>query len=123
MGQRYEVKVFDDLTQEDIPEGQAETVTVALNGETRTLDLHKDNAAKVKEFLEPYLKVGRKGAVAATKTTAKASVSKASTGQGAYGDQEERAKIREWASKQGRHVSPRGRIPQDVLDDYMAQAS
>lgn len=36
------------------------------------------------------------------------------------GDAERRAAIRAWAAKQGIEVSPRGKIPQTVVDQYKA---
>jgi hypothetical protein len=39
----------------------------------------------------------------------------------AAADREQNQAIREWARKQGRKVSDRGRIPADVLEDYHRQ--
>lgn len=105
---------------DDIDGGDAdETVKFALDGVQYEIDLSKRNAAKMRETLTPYLEAGtrvsRGGVVVggrAASARSKRSVS----------DREQNRAIREWAKRKGIEVSERGRIKQEIVDQYHAEA-
>ncbi|WP_326598427.1 histone-like nucleoid-structuring protein Lsr2 [Streptomyces sp. NBC_01803] len=111
MAQKVQVLLLDDLSG-----GEAdETVTFALDGKTYEIDLNSDNADKLREALEPYVKAGRRagGARAArgrTRTPA------APAAGGAAG--QDTAKIRAWAKENGYEVNDRGRVPANIREAY-----
>jgi Lsr2 len=112
---RREIVVLED----DLDGGDAtETVKFALDGISYEIDLNNKNAKKLRDSLAQYVaggrKVGRGGLVVGGRTA---------RGRGtAVGDREQNRAIRAWAKKAGKDVSDRGRIPQNIVDEYHAKA-
>ncbi|GIJ30728.1 Lsr2 family protein [Micromonospora qiuiae] len=107
-------RLVDDLDGGDADE----TVKFALDGVQYEIDLSSGNAGKLREVFGPYLahgtKVGRGGVVVG---------GRAARGQGtASADREQNRAIRDWAKKAGKDISDRGRIPQEIVDEYHAKA-
>ncbi|MDM4721247.1 Lsr2 family protein [Micromonospora sp. WMMA1363] len=107
-------KLVDDLDGGDADE----TVKFALDGVQYEIDLSSVNAEKLRDVFAPYVasgtKVGRGGVVVG---------GRAARGRGgATADREQNKAIRAWAKKAGKEISDRGRIPQEIVDDYHARA-
>ena len=107
-------KLVDDLDGGDADE----TVKFALDGVQYEIDLSASNAGKLRDVFAPYIasgmKVGRGGVVVG---------GRAARGRGgATADREQNRAIREWAKKAGKDISDRGRIPQEIVDEYHAKA-
>jgi hypothetical protein len=103
---------------DDLDGGEAEeTVKFSIDGIQYEIDLSKKNANKMREALAPYVsagtKVGRGGVLAGGR-----SASRARGG----GDRDQNRAIREWAQSKGIPVSDRGRIKQEIVDRYNAEA-
>lgn len=114
---RREIVVLED----DLDGGNAdESVKFALDGIAYEIDLNSKNAAKLRDAFAPYVKVARKtkGGVV---TGGRGIGARASRGAAAT-DREQNKAIREWAKRQGEEISARGRIPQSIVDRYMASA-
>ncbi|MBG6140262.1 histone-like nucleoid-structuring protein Lsr2 [Longispora fulva] len=115
MAQKVTVSLIDDLDQ-----GQAdETVTFGLDGATYVIDLSSKNAEKLRAALAKYITAGRR-----QRSTPRASGRHTVTVQRvpATADKEQNKAVREWAQRNGHKVSSRGRISQDIVDLYNAQA-
>ncbi|MGW0504063.1 histone-like nucleoid-structuring protein Lsr2 [Micromonospora sp. NPDC003241] len=107
-------KLIDDLDGGDAEE----TVKFALDGVQYEIDLSSGNADKLRELFAPYVthgtKVGRGGLVVG---------GRAARGHGTVStDREQNKAIRAWAKKAGKDISDRGRIPQEIVDEYHAKA-
>ncbi|MEV0001305.1 Lsr2 family protein [Micromonospora sp. NPDC050980] len=107
-------KLVDDLDGGDADE----TVKFALDGVQYEIDLSAANADKLRGEFAQYIahgtKVGRGGVVVG---------GRAARGRGgATADREQNRAIREWAKKAGKDISDRGRIPQEIVDEYHAKA-
>src|SRR6266542_1788182 len=113
MARRTEVHLIDDLDG-----GKAEeSIRFGLDGISYEIDLSKKNAAKLRNGLEPYLKVAQKlGRTPAHR------ISTRSRGAAVRGDREQNQAIREWAQRKGLDVAPRGRISQAIIAQYEAEA-
>jgi len=104
---------------DDIDGGDAdETVKFALDGVQYEIDLSKKNAEKLRGLFAPYLdagsKIGRGGVVVG---------GRAARGRGgAAADREQNKAIRSWAKREGKVISDRGRIPQEIVDEYHVKA-
>src|SRR5690349_17054654 len=103
---------------DDIDGGEAdETVKFAIDGTQYEIDLSKSNAAKMRDALAPFVAAGSKVAragvarVPAVRPRGTASV-----------DRDQNRAIREWAQGKGIAVSDRGRIKQEIVDRYHAEA-
>ena len=104
---------------DDIDGGDAdETIPFALDGVQYEIDLSKKNAAKMRDRLARYIdagsRIGRSGAAA-----------RVSSGRGrgpVKVDRDQNRAIREWAQIKGLDVSDRGRIKQEIVDRYHAEA-
>lgn len=85
-----------------------ETVSFALDGVERVIDLNEENAEQLRRALAPFVaasrRVGGRKTRNATTTSSPADTRKA----------------REWAKAQGIKVSDRGRIPQSVVEQYLS---
>ncbi|HZN77249.1 MAG TPA: Lsr2 family protein [Micromonosporaceae bacterium] len=110
---RREVVVLED----DLDGGNAaETVRFSLDGTFYEIDLSAKNAKKLRDSLASYVAVGRKvgrGGLAAGRGRGRASSAV---------DREQNKAIRAWAKKAKKHVADRGRIPQEIIDEYHAKA-
>ncbi|MEV0805598.1 Lsr2 family protein [Micromonospora sp. NPDC050200] len=107
-------KLVDDLDGGDADE----TVKFALDGVQYEIDLSNSNADKLREAFGPYMtsgtRVGRGGVVVG---------GRAARGRGgATADREQNKAIRAWAKKSGKEISDRGRIPQEIVDEYHSKA-
>jgi hypothetical protein len=116
MAKRVIHELIDDIN------GQAadESIAFALDGVQYQIDLTAKNAAKLRDALAPFIaggtKVGR-GGVAAIR-------GRASRGARtpARADREVNQAIREWAKSKKIAVSDRGRIRQEIVERYHAEA-
>ena len=113
---RREIVVLED----DLDGGKAdETVKFALDGVQYEIDLSDKNAQKLRDAFADFLahgrKVGRGGVVVGGRAAARARGSAAA-------DREQNKAIRAWAKRKGRNISDRGRIPQEIVDEYNADA-
>jgi Lsr2 len=113
---RREIVVLED----DLDGGKAdETVKYALDGVQYEIDLTAKNAARLRESFSDFIahgrRVGRGGVVVGGRAAARARGSAAA-------DREQNKAIRAWAKRKGRNISDRGRIPQEIVDEYNADA-
>ncbi len=107
-------KLIDDLDG-----GEAhETVKFGLDGHSYEIDLSTKNANKLRTVLSPYLESGARvsGRVA---TVARAGGRARGS---AVAEREQNKAIRAWAQRKGYDVAPRGRIRQEVVDQYHKEA-
>ncbi|SDK50802.1 Lsr2 protein [Glycomyces sambucus] len=108
------------LLIDDIDGGKAdETVKFAIDGEAYEVDLSTAHATELREALEKFQEAGTRlgryslgsgrGPVRAGTASPRASV-----------DREQNKAIRDWAEANGKQVSPRGRIPAAIVEEYHA---
>lgn len=111
-------EVFTRLI-DDLDGGEAaETVTFGLDGYAYQIDLSTKNATKLRNALAAYVENGSRvsgRASAGPRATARPRVA-ASAGR------EQNQAIREWAQRKGYDVAPRGRIKQEIVDQYQKTA-
>ncbi|MEX5298222.1 Lsr2 family protein [Kocuria sp. CPCC 205292] len=103
------------ILEDDLDGGLAdESVQFSLDGKQYEIDLNRANAKKLRETLHPVISSGQQEQVkqaraAGARTTA--------------ADNPEAAKIRAWAQENGRKVSDRGRIAQEIRQVNYAATS
>lgn len=90
-----------------------ETVTFALDGVNYEIDLNDTNAHQLREDMARWIANARSGS---RRRQSGARSAPARRTRGAN----ENAVIRAWARENGREVSDRGRLPQDLVDAYHA---
>ncbi|MGI5165516.1 histone-like nucleoid-structuring protein Lsr2 [Spirillospora sp. CA-253888] len=104
MAQKVQVLLVDDLDG-----GEAdETVAFSIDGVSYEIDLSGANAKKLRDSLQPFVEKSRKAGAARRR--------RARTGS----NRERSAEIRAWAKARGIKVNERGRIPQNVIEQYEA---
>jgi hypothetical protein len=107
-------KLIDDLDG-----GEAhETVKFGLDGHSYEIDLSTKNANKLRNSLAPYLENGTRVGRATASIGRGAGRARA----GVVGEREQNKAIRAWAQRKGIAVAPRGRIKQDIVDQYHREA-
>jgi len=99
----------DDLTGEEVPEDQIQTVEFAVDGVTYEIDLSPTNREKFAKDMEIYIQSARK--------TGKTRKGRATTAANKVTDVDAKT-IREWAANLGIDIPARGRIPQEVRQQY-----
>jgi hypothetical protein len=116
MAKRVIEELIDDIN------GQAADVslTFALDGVQYEIDLTSKNASKLRDGLAPFVsagtRIGRGGVTGARGRDGR--------GRGsARSDREQNQAIREWALGKGIAVSDRGRIKQEIVERYKAEAA
>lgn len=103
---------MDDMEDADI-EADGGTLRFSLEGTEYEIDLSKKNATKLRSVLGPF--------VAAARVTGKRSspkVNKPTSGLASGYNSDQLTAIRTWANGNGFTVSPRGRVPVDVIDAF-----
>ncbi|MFD4554430.1 Lsr2 family protein [Streptomyces sp. NPDC058469] len=105
---------IDDLD----PEQEAErTLTFGWNGDYREIDLSTENIKKFADAMAPFFKASRP----IDPKTGQRRFANGSNGQGvlSYGDFEP-SEVRAWAADNGVEVSDKGRIPQDIVNQWQS---
>jgi len=96
-----------------------ESLTFGLDGVQYEIDLTAKNAAKFRDALAPFIaggtKIGRGGVTALRGRTGR-------TRGTARPDREVNQAVRDWARSKNIEVSDRGRIKQEIVDRYHAEA-
>ena len=115
MAQRTIVRLTDDLTGEDIKQGEGETISFSIDRTDYEIDLSKTNAGKLRDELSPYVGAARK-----------VSGVRGRRGGGRQTRDYDIAAVRAWARSNGIDIPSRGRIPQAIIDRFkvdMGEAS
>lgn len=111
-------EVFTRLI-DDLDGGEAaETVSFGLDGYTYEIDLSTKNATKLRNALASFVESG-------SRVSGRASVSPRTSARPrvtASAGREQNQAIREWAQRKGYDVAPRGRIKQEIVDQYQKTA-
>ncbi len=113
MVQKVITKFVDDLDGSDA----SGTVEFGLDGRHYEIDLSEENAAKLRDVFAPYVGAGSKVARGGVVVGGRAARGRG----GATADREQNKAIREWAKKAGKEISDRGRIPQEIVDEFHAK--
>lgn len=104
---KVQVILIDDIDGTDADR----SVQFSLDGSSYEIDLSKENAAKFEKALAPYIEKATKiPAARAAGARAKRTASGRSKA----------AEVRAWAKEQGIAVPDRGRVPNDILEQYDA---
>jgi hypothetical protein len=103
-------KLVDDI------DGRAADLTVefSLDGVAYTIDLAETNAKKLRNAFAPYVAAGSKVGRSGRSTPGRS---------GLTTDRTQNKAIRAWAKKAGKDISDRGRISQEIVDEYHARAN
>lgn len=111
------VLITDDLTGEELPEGDAETITYSIDGNTYEIDLSRENAKEFRDAVSRYVGVSRKTMDTRGRTL--------STGGGGPRPGKRRSgaemqRIREWGKANGYDVPEpgKGRTPWGMTQAY-----
>ena len=96
------------ILEDDVDGGEAdETIEFALDGSTYNIDLSDSNAKKLRGALDGYISKARK--VSGKRSRGR----KVPTGV-------DLKAVRAWAKSNGVEISERGRVSQNVLEQYQA---
>jgi hypothetical protein len=115
-------KVLTTL-QDDIDGTKAsETVTFALDGVTYQIDLNARHANKLRKTFAPFISAGRR--VGGRSTRRAVVATKSGSGRAktmtAAPTPVDPAAVRAWAAANKIKVSPRGRVPSAVIEQFRA---
>jgi len=109
MAQRVQVVLTDDLDGREA----AETISFALDGTSYEIDLSAKNAAKLRTALQPFV------AAARSDEATNPAMTSAPRGRDAQGGSPVSSQaVRAWARAHRIPLSPRGRIPGDVVERF-----
>lgn len=106
---------------DDLDKGEAdETVKFGLDGVQYEIDLSAENASNLRTALRPYIEAGTRIGRVPGGIGSRVSPSRRRGAQSV--DREQNKAIRKWARGQGKQISDRGRIPEDIVAEYHASA-
>jgi len=114
VAEKVTVELVDDLDGSPADE----KVRFALGGSQYEIDLSRDNAAKLRAALKPYIDAARPPGLASRTVPRAATAKRASSGASALGIDPKAVRV--WADENNVEVPSRGRIPKPVLDQYVA---
>jgi len=113
-------KVLTTL-QDDIDGSKAsETITFSLDGVSYQIDLNTKHATKLRKTFAPFISAGRRVGGRSTRRTASSGRSAPRQAVAAVETPVDPAAVRAWAAANRIKVSPRGRIPAAVIDQFRA---
>ena len=115
MARRTVIRLIDDLDGAELVDGAGETVTFGFDGGQYEIDLTNDHADEMRAALDRYVRAGRKVGGRQRQAPGAATVAKAAPPV----DYSAQA-VRAWAKANKIDVSPRGRIPQSVVERFRA---
>ena len=104
MARTTTVQLIDDIDGSQA----AETVRFAVDGRTYEIDLSTEHAESLRHSLAQFVAVARR-----VEPSSRRGQSRPGRPQGA-----DSSAVRAWAADRGVAVSPRGRVPQAVVDQY-----
>jgi hypothetical protein len=111
MAKRVIEQLVSDLSGKDIKDGEGETIKFSIGSTSYEIDLTEAEAgqfyAAVKKYTDVAARTGGRGV-------------RSGGGSKPKTDRTRTQAIRTWARENGRAVSERGRISQDVQDAYNA---
>ena len=110
------VKLIDDLDGTTA----AETVKFGLDGVAYEIDLSAKNAEKLRSVLAQYVDKGSR--VDRRRVATLGGRGSAARARGGTGERDQNKAIRAWALRKGYDVAPRGRIRQELVDQYHKEA-
>ena len=103
MASQTTVQLIDDVDGKPA----AETVTFGIDGREFEIDLSEKNAKALRKTFEPWTSSARRiSRGRATSTRVQTDV--------------DTAAVRAWAASNGIELSPRGRLPKDVVEQFHA---
>lgn len=109
-------RLIDDLDQSDADE----TVRFGLDGAQYEIDLSAKNARELRDLLKKYVEAGKK--VSSRPTRVATPPRGGRRGGSASVDRAQNRAIREWARSRNMKISDRGRIPEEIVNEYHASA-
>jgi hypothetical protein len=110
------VKLIDDLDGTTA----SETVKFGLDGVSYEIDLSAKNADKLRSALAPYVEKGSR--VDRRRVATIGGRSAGGRARGGSAERDQNKAIRAWAQRKGYDVAPRGRIKQELVDQYHKEA-
>jgi hypothetical protein len=97
----------------------AETVMFSLDGHLYEIDLSTKNAGRLRAALAQYIDVA--APVHAPRGRIRAAAGRRASAP-PVSNRDQNQTIRAWAARKGFDISPRGRIRQEIIDQYFAEA-
>ncbi len=120
MARRTITKLIDDIDGSEADE----TMTFAFDGVQYEIDLSAANAEKMRKAFGPYIdaasKVGRGSIFRGPGMIARGAAGRAPV-RNDRSNRDRNNTIREWAASKGIKVSDRGRIKQEIVDQFDAE--
>lgn len=113
MAQKVITTLIDDIDGSNA----AETVQFGLDGKTYTIDLSKKNADRLRKTLAEFIKAGRTAGRTAGRSAGR---TRPNTSRRNAQRPYDLPQLRKWAAKNKIAVPARGRIKQEIVDQYLA---
>lgn len=114
MATKVYTTLVDDLTGDELHEGEGQKIEFGFRGRNYTIDLSNDNATEFDDVMGRYVAV-------ASPAPAPAKVGRGRAAKGTTSARNvDTAAARDWARENGHEVSARGRVPAKILDLYHA---
>jgi hypothetical protein len=112
VAQKVLTMLTDDLDGSDA----SETITFGLDDVTYEIDLNAKNSGKLRAALDPFAAAGRRMSGSRSRSRLGSRGSNSSRSNGAV----DPAAVRAWAGSNKIKISPRGRIPAAVIEQFRA---
>lgn len=108
MARKTVVKIVDDLDGTELEDGEGVTVEFALDNTSYEIDLAHTNADKLRGAMDKYIAAARR---TSSGKRGRRSLTRSATTP-------DPKAVRAWAKAQGIEMSPRGRVPADVVKEF-----
>jgi hypothetical protein len=111
MAERVTRQVIDDIDGTDITDGGGETIEFSIRGVNYRIDLSTRNVSKFDKTLTPYINAALE--VSGDERPRSRRAKKPRNTKTKAGNST--SAVRAWATENGYTVSPRGRVPREIL--------
>jgi hypothetical protein len=118
MAQKVFTVLTDDIDGKELAEGDAQTVSFAIDGTDYEIDLSTKNAEKFRATIAGYVESGRRASKGKRRSKAGRAARTAPSAASVTGSTPK--EVRAWARENNYEVPDRGRIPADLMEAYEA---
>ncbi|MDO4909041.1 MAG: Lsr2 family protein [Corynebacterium sp.] len=118
MGRREIIQFYDDMDSTPLSHDELTIIRFSVNGNDYVLEVSPSNAEKFHEAIKPFVAVARREAFMRPRRRLAGATGSLRAQAGSRENPVPARVVRQWAIDQGIPVAPRGKVNQNIFDQY-----